>query len=57
MHLSNNNRIFAMIFYSLLTFFAGPYLAKPLVGNNPTVTPTLITICKIIIVTKPNTPK
>ena len=35
MHLSNNNRIFAMIFYSLLTFFAGPYLAKPLVGNNP----------------------
>lgn len=28
MHLSNNNKIMAMIFYSILTFFVGPLVTR-----------------------------
>lgn len=29
MHLSNNYRIMAMVFYSVLTFFVAPFLTAP----------------------------
>lgn len=29
MHLSNNYRIMAMVFYSVLTFFVAPFLTSP----------------------------
>lgn len=35
MHLSNTKSIGAMIFYSLLTFFLGPLLTRPLLKNYP----------------------
>ena len=35
MHLSNTARIFAMIFYSLLTFFIGPFLTRPFMSSYP----------------------
>jgi hypothetical protein len=34
-HLSNQKTIFAMIFYSLLTFFLGPMLTRPFLNNHP----------------------
>ena len=34
-HLSNNIVIGIMIFYSILTFFVGPYISGLLLGNNP----------------------
>ena len=30
MHLSNNNKIAAMVFYSILTFFLGPIITREL---------------------------
>jgi hypothetical protein len=35
MHLSNYNRIIAMIFYSILTFFIGPLVTRPFLNENP----------------------
>lgn len=35
MHLSNTKLIGAMVFYSLLTFFLGPLLTRPLLKNYP----------------------
>jgi Kef-type K+ transport system membrane component KefB len=34
-HLSNSTTIGIMIFYSILTFFVGPYLTKPFFNNHP----------------------
>lgn len=34
-HLSSNETIGAMIFYSLLTFFAAPYLTSKFLPNHP----------------------
>ena len=34
MHLSNNNRIMAMVFYSILTFFITPLLTSPFYKNH-----------------------
>ena len=34
-HLSTNKSIGAMIFYSMLTFFIGPLLTRPLLKNHP----------------------
>ncbi len=34
-HLSNWKTIGAMIFYSLLTFFIGPLVTRPFLGNHP----------------------
>ena len=34
-HLSTNKSIGAMIFYSVLTFFIGPLLTRPLLKNHP----------------------
>ena len=33
-HLKNNTLIGAMVFYSILTYFIGPYLPMPIVLNN-----------------------
>ena len=35
MHLSTNTSIMIMIFYSLLTFFIGPFLTRPFMGDHP----------------------
>ena len=35
MHLSNNNKIMAMVFYSVLTFFVGPFITRPFLQDNP----------------------
>ncbi len=34
-HLSNSKVIGAMIFYSLLTFFLGPLITRPLLKEHP----------------------
>ena len=34
-HLSSSSSIMAMIFYSFLTFFLGPFLTRPFLGNHP----------------------
>jgi hypothetical protein len=34
-HLSTNASIGAMIFYSLLTFFIGPFITRPFMKNHP----------------------
>ena len=34
-HLSNNITIGIMVFYSLLTFFIGPYLVAPFLKEHP----------------------
>ena len=34
-HLSNPKRIGAMIFYSLITFFKGPLVTRPIIGEHP----------------------
>lgn len=34
-HLSNKTTIGIMVFYSLLTFFIGPYLVIPFLTENP----------------------
>ena len=34
-HLSTIKSIFAMVFYSFLTFFLGPFLTRPFFGNHP----------------------
>ena len=34
-HLSTNASIGAMIFYSVLTFFIGPYITRPLMKDHP----------------------
>ena len=35
MHLSNLYTVGAMIFYSILTFFIGPLITRPVLGSNP----------------------
>ena len=35
MHLSNTNKIMAMIFYSILTFFVGPFITRPFLKDHP----------------------
>jgi hypothetical protein len=35
MHLSNTNKIMAMIFYSILTFFVGPLITRPFLKDHP----------------------
>ena len=35
MHLSTNNRIMAMILYSLLTFFIMPVITRPFFEDHP----------------------
>ena len=35
MHLSSSTSISIMVFYSLLTFFVGPYLTKSFIDNTP----------------------
>jgi hypothetical protein len=34
-HLSNQNTIMAMIFYSILTYFVGPLVTRPFMGDHP----------------------
>lgn len=34
-HLSNQKSIMAMIFYSLLTFFIGPFITRPFLSHHP----------------------
>ena len=34
-HLSNMSVISTMVFYSILTFFIGPLITRPLLGNYP----------------------
>ena len=34
-HLSTTKSIFAMVLYSFLTFFIGPFLTRPFLGNHP----------------------
>lgn len=34
-HLSSPASIAIMIFYSILTFFIGPYITAPFMGHNP----------------------
>jgi hypothetical protein len=34
-HLSNKTLIGIMVFYSILTFFVGPYIVKPILKDNP----------------------
>ena len=34
MHLSTNNRIMAMVFYSILTFFITPLITSPFFENH-----------------------
>ena len=34
-HLSNPKSIFAMFFYSFLTFFLGPYITRPFFSEHP----------------------
>ena len=34
-HLSNNQSIGAMVFYSLLTFFIGPLVTRPFISEHP----------------------
>ncbi len=34
MHLSTNNRIMAMVFYSILTFFVMPLITSPFFENH-----------------------
>lgn len=35
MHLSTNTSIAIMVFYSILTFFIGPFLTMPFMNNHP----------------------
>ncbi len=35
MHLSSSTSISIMVFYSLLTFFIGPYLTRSFIDNKP----------------------
>ncbi len=34
-HLSSSSSIMAMVFYSFLTFFLGPFLTRPFLRNHP----------------------
>lgn len=34
-HLSSLSSIMAMVFYSFLTFFLGPFLTRPFLGDHP----------------------
>lgn len=34
-HLSNQKTIMAMIFYSALTYFVGPLVTRPFMGDHP----------------------
>ena len=34
-HLSNKNTILIMTFYSVLTFFLGPLVTRPFMGDHP----------------------
>jgi len=34
-HLSTTNSILAMVFYSILTFFIGPFITRPFLSNHP----------------------
>jgi hypothetical protein len=36
-HLSNKTTIGIMVFYSILTFFIGPFLLKPVLDGNPNI--------------------
>ena len=35
MHLSNTNKIMAMVFYSGLTFFVGPFITRLFLSEHP----------------------
>lgn len=34
-HLSTNSSIAAMVFYSIITFFIGPLITRPFMGDHP----------------------
>ena len=34
-HLSSNDSIGAMVFYSVLTFFIGPFITRPFMNDHP----------------------
>ena len=34
-HLSNQQTIMAMVFYSALTYFVGPLVTRPFMGDHP----------------------
>lgn len=34
-HLSTTNSMLAMVFYSILTFFIGPFITRPFLSNHP----------------------
>ena len=36
-HLSNKTTIGIMVFYSILTFFIGPFLLKPVLDGDPNI--------------------
>tara|TARA_B100001093_G_scaffold164513_1_gene156953 strand:+ start:1076 stop:1267 length:192 start_codon:yes stop_codon:yes gene_type:complete len=34
-HLSTTSSAMAMVFYSILTFFIGPFITRPFLGDHP----------------------
>ena len=48
-HLSNPKTIMIMIFYSLLTFFVGPYLVKPFIKESKTSSITEIDLLGFLV--------
>jgi hypothetical protein len=34
-HLSNNTRIAGMVFYSILTYFVGPFITRSFMSDHP----------------------
>lgn len=47
-HLENNMLIVAMVFYSILTYFAGPFIAMPFMLDEKTTVATGFTVGFII---------
>ena len=48
-HLSNPTTIMIMIFYSLLTFFVGPYLVRPFIKETKTTSITEIDLLGFLL--------
>jgi hypothetical protein len=48
-HLSNPKTIMIMIFYSLLTFFIGPYLVRPFIKESKTTSITEIDLLGFLV--------
>ena len=48
-HLSNPKTIIIMIFYSILTFFVGPYLIRPFIRESKTISITEIDLLGFLV--------